>query len=151
MSSRPVKTVAPVVVNPDTDSNTAFVIERSGIANKNGKAEKMDNAIHDMAVNKNACRPVISMACCLLPRIRRKPQKADSPNDNPNAFHVGFKLYISTKRGRVINPESMHRKIPIIYKIGLKSINITIYLKTKNGDNLYQTIPILKLFNEAFI
>ena len=54
MSPRPVNTVEPVVVNPDTVSNQASVRSSPNSDIRNGNAPKAGTAIQASAVNKNA-------------------------------------------------------------------------------------------------
>ena len=56
-SSRPVITVAPVVVNPETDSNTASVMDSDGAsANNSGKDPNALNTSQNKAVIKKPSR-----------------------------------------------------------------------------------------------
>ena len=57
-TSRPTITVAPVVVMPDTDSNTASARVRLSSENASGSAAKNPTTIHTEVVRRKAWRPV---------------------------------------------------------------------------------------------
>ena len=61
-TSRPTITVAPVVVMPDTDSNTASAVVSLSSENASGSAANKPTTTHTEVVRRKAWRPVSSVS-----------------------------------------------------------------------------------------
>ena len=110
--SRPVMTVEPVVVMPETASKNASVKLMFSPASVRGREAKRDRPTQLMKVIMKAWRRFMVNSRPALLRIKDPPKKAVMTIHRKKTFQSGLPQYISASIGMIMPIDRMESKIP---------------------------------------